>query len=39
MRSMLEDSWRVARSTQPEVTVAHEKSLAALHLAEKLGIP
>jgi UDP:flavonoid glycosyltransferase YjiC (YdhE family) len=39
MRSMLEDSWTVARSRQPEVIVAHKKSLAAPHLAEKLGIP
>jgi sterol 3beta-glucosyltransferase len=39
MRSMLEDSWTVARSRQPDVIVAHEKSLAAPHLAEKLGVP
>jgi sterol 3beta-glucosyltransferase len=39
MRSMLEDSWTVARSRQPEVIAAHNKSLAAPHLAEKLGIP
>jgi sterol 3beta-glucosyltransferase len=39
MRSMLEDSWTVARSKQPEVIVAHQKSLAAPHLAEKLGVP
>jgi sterol 3beta-glucosyltransferase len=39
IRSMLEDSWTVARSNQPEVIVAHEKSLAAPHLAEKLGVP
>jgi sterol 3beta-glucosyltransferase len=39
MQSMLEDSWTVARSAQPEVIVAHEKSLAAPHLAEKLGVP
>ena len=39
IRGMLEDSWMVARSTQPEMIVAHEKSLAAPHLAEKLGIP
>jgi sterol 3beta-glucosyltransferase len=36
---MLEDSWKVAQSTQPEVIVAHQKSLAAPHLAERLGIP
>ena len=39
MRSMLEDSWTVARSAQPDVIVAHQKSLAAPHLAEKLGVP
>jgi sterol 3beta-glucosyltransferase len=39
IRSMLEDSWTVARSKQPELIVAHEKSLAAPHLAEKLGVP
>jgi sterol 3beta-glucosyltransferase len=38
IRGMLEDSWSVARSRQPEVIVAHEKSLAAPHLAERLGI-
>lgn len=39
IRGMLEDSWTVARSTQPEVIVAHQKSLAAPHLAEKMDIP
>jgi sterol 3beta-glucosyltransferase len=39
IRGMLEDSWTVARSTQPEVIIAHQKSLAAPHLAEKLDIP
>jgi sterol 3beta-glucosyltransferase len=39
IRGMLEDSWMVARSRQPEVIVAHQKSLAAPHLAEALGIP
>jgi sterol 3beta-glucosyltransferase len=39
IRGMLEDSWTVARSRQPEVIVAHQKSLAAPHLAEKLDIP
>ena len=39
IRGMLGDSWRVAQSRQPEVIVAHQKSLAAPHLAEKLGIP
>jgi sterol 3beta-glucosyltransferase len=39
IRGMLEDSWTVARSTQPQVIIAHEKSLAAPHLAEKLDIP
>jgi sterol 3beta-glucosyltransferase len=39
MRRMLEDSWTVAQSRRPELIVAHQKSLAAPHLAEKLGIP
>ena len=39
IRGMLEDSWMVARSRQPGIIVAHQKSLAAPHLAEKLGIP
>jgi sterol 3beta-glucosyltransferase len=39
IQGMLEDSWTVARSTQPEVIIAHQKSLAAPHLAEKLDIP
>jgi sterol 3beta-glucosyltransferase len=39
MRSMLQDSWTVAWARQPEVIVAHQKSLAAPHLAEKLGVP
>jgi sterol 3beta-glucosyltransferase len=39
IRGMLEDSWSVAQSRQPEVVVAHQKSLAGPHLAERLGIP
>jgi sterol 3beta-glucosyltransferase len=39
IQGMLEDSWMIARSRQPEIIVAHQKSLAAPHLAEKLGIP
>jgi sterol 3beta-glucosyltransferase len=39
IRGMLEDSWRVAQASQPEVIVAHQKSQAAPHVAEKLGIP
>ena len=39
MRSMLQDSWTVAWARQPEVIVAHQKSLAAPHLAEALDIP
>jgi sterol 3beta-glucosyltransferase len=39
IRGMLEDSWMVAQSRQPDVIVAHQKSLAAPHLAERLGIP
>jgi sterol 3beta-glucosyltransferase len=39
IQGMLEDSWTVARSMQPEVIIAHQKSLAAPHLAEKLNVP
>jgi sterol 3beta-glucosyltransferase len=39
IRGMLEDSWMVAQAGQPDLIVAHQKSLAAPHLAEKLGIP
>jgi sterol 3beta-glucosyltransferase len=39
IQGMLEDSWTVANSIQPDVSVAHQKSLAAPHLAEKLGVP
>jgi sterol 3beta-glucosyltransferase len=39
IRGMLEDSWRVARAGRPELIVAHQKTLAAPHLAEKLGLP
>ncbi|HWI02197.1 MAG TPA: glycosyltransferase [Propionibacteriaceae bacterium] len=39
IRGMLEDSWMVARSRQPALIVAHQKSLAAPHLAEALDIP
>ena len=39
IRGMLEDGWTLARSRQPEVIVAHQKSLAAPHLAEALDIP
>ena len=39
IRDMLEDSWRVAQAERPEVIVAHQKTLGAPHLAERLGIP
>ncbi len=39
IRGMLEDSWAVANATRPQMIVAHDKTLAAPHLAEKLGIP
>jgi sterol 3beta-glucosyltransferase len=38
MRGMLEDSWTVAKTREPEAIVAHEKTLAAPHIAERLGI-
>lgn len=39
MRGMLEDSWTVAKTRGPEAIVAHQKTLAAPHIAERLGIP
>jgi sterol 3beta-glucosyltransferase len=39
MEGMLEDSWKVARKVRPNVIVAHQKSLAAPHIADALGIP
>jgi sterol 3beta-glucosyltransferase len=39
MRGMLEDSWTVAEARRPAAIVAHEKTLAAPHIAERLGIP
>jgi sterol 3beta-glucosyltransferase len=39
MRGMLEDSWAVAKARQPDAIVAHDKTLAAPHIAERLGIP
>lgn len=37
IRGMLEDSWAVAKTRRPEAIIAHEKTLAAPHIAEKLG--
>jgi sterol 3beta-glucosyltransferase len=39
MRGMLEDSWTVAKARQPDAIVAHDKTLGAPHIAERLGIP
>ncbi len=39
MRGMLEDTWGLAEATRPELIVAHDKTLAAPHIAERLGIP
>ena len=39
IRGMLEDSWTVAKAYRPDAIVAHQKTLAAPHVAEKLGIP
>jgi sterol 3beta-glucosyltransferase len=39
MKGMIEDSWGVARTVEPNLIVAHQKSLAAPHIAEALGIP
>ncbi len=39
IQGMLEDCWIAARAVRPEIIVAHQKTLAAPHLAERLGIP
>ena len=39
IQGMLEDSWTVAKAHPPDMIVAHQKTLAAPHVAEKLGIP
>ena len=39
IRNLLADSSRVAQAERPGLIVAHEKTLAAPHIAEKLGIP
>ena len=39
IRGMLEDSWTVAQARRPELIVAHQKTLAAAHIAERLAIP
>jgi sterol 3beta-glucosyltransferase len=39
MRGMLEDSWTVAKARQPDAIVAHDKTLGAPHIAERLGTP
>jgi sterol 3beta-glucosyltransferase len=38
IRGMLEDTWTVAEASRPELIVAHQKTLAAPHVAEKLGV-
>ena len=39
MRGMLEDSWTVANARRPDAIVAHDKTLGAPHIAERLGTP
>jgi sterol 3beta-glucosyltransferase len=39
IRGMLEDSWTVAKASRPAVIVAHQKTQAAPHIAERLGVP
>jgi sterol 3beta-glucosyltransferase len=39
IRGMLEDCWAVAKARRPELIVAHDKTQAAPHIAEKLEIP
>ncbi len=39
MRRLLDEEWDVARAFRPDLIVYHPKSLAAPHIAERLGIP
>jgi sterol 3beta-glucosyltransferase len=39
IRGMLEDSWTVAHRSRADLIVAHDKTIAAPHIAEKLSIP
>lgn len=39
MRRLLDDEWAAAQAFRPDVIVHHPKSLAAPHVAERLGIP
>lgn len=39
MRRLLDDEWAAARRFGPDILVHHPKSLAAPHIAERLGIP
>lgn len=39
MRSLLDETWEVARDAGPDLLIYHPKSGAAQHIAEALGIP
>ncbi|MFC7403626.1 glycosyltransferase [Georgenia alba] len=39
MRRHMVDQWRAARSAEPDLIVYHPKTLAAPHIAERLGVP
>ncbi|REJ05111.1 glycosyltransferase [Microbacterium bovistercoris] len=39
MRESLDDQWRAAQRTEPEVVISHPKALAGPHIAERLGVP
>jgi sterol 3beta-glucosyltransferase len=39
MRTLLDEEWNAVRSFAPDVIVYHPKSIAAPHMAEKLGKP
>lgn len=37
--SLLDDNWRVAEQTQPDLIIFHHKAYGCPHFAEKLGVP
>ncbi|MEI9901422.1 MAG: glycosyltransferase [Hyphomicrobium sp.] len=39
MRGVLDAEWQAARGFAPDIIIAHPKSLAAPHIAERLGTP
>lgn len=39
MQRLLDEEWQAARAFSPELIVYHPKSVASLHIAQRLGIP